>query len=112
MIFVASMATLPPIPFTPIQMFAALGLINAFTIWRFYDDKRRAVAQTRRISEANLLFLALIGGSPGAFYARHRFRHKTRKQPFSIILQAIAGVQVGAGLGLLVAYYKLLPGLP
>ncbi|ARS27352.1 DUF1294 domain-containing protein [Sphingomonas sp. KC8] len=70
--------------------------INAWTILRFWQDKRRAIAGARRIPEANLLGLALIGGTPGAFLARRMFRHKTRKQPFSSQLMLIAAVQAGA----------------
>lgn len=80
---------------------AAMLLVNLWTLLRFRDDKQRAVAGKRRIPERELLWLALIGGTPAAFLARHRFRHKTRKQPFSTYLQLIAMVQVGviAGLG-------------
>lgn len=67
---------------------------------RFWQDKARAVAGGRRIPEADLLGLALIGGSPGAFAARQLFRHKTRKEPFSTRLMLIAAVQVGVGGGL------------
>lgn len=74
----------------------ALLAINAWTILRFWQDKRRARAGARRISEADLLGLALIGGTPGALLARRMFRHKTRKQPFSTQLMLIASVQAGA----------------
>ncbi|MBX3563128.1 MAG: DUF1294 domain-containing protein [Sphingomonas sp.] len=77
----------------------ALLLVNLWTILRFREDKRRAVAGARRIPEADLLALALIGGTPGAFFARHRFRHKTRKQPFSTWLWLIAAIQAGALIG-------------
>ena len=63
---------------------------------RFHQDKQRAVAGAHRIPEANLLGLALIGGTPGAFLARHLFRHKTRKQPFTTLLVLIAVIQVAA----------------
>lgn len=76
-------------------------LVNAWTVLRFWQDKARARAGDRRIPEASLLGLALIGGSPGAFAARHLFRHKTRKQPFSTQLIVIAAAQVGAGGALL-----------
>ncbi|RZF64428.1 DUF1294 domain-containing protein [Sphingomonas populi] len=76
-------------------------LVNAWTVLRFWQDKARARAGGRRIPEASLLGLALIGGSPGAFAARHLFRHKTRKQPFSTQLMVIAAAQVGAGGALL-----------
>ena len=78
-----------------------LAAINGWTILRFWQDKQRAIAGMRRIPEPDLLGLALIGGSPGAFAARHLFRHKTRKEPFSTQLMLIAAVQVGAGGALL-----------
>ncbi|RYY23349.1 MAG: DUF1294 domain-containing protein [Sphingomonadales bacterium] len=77
----------------------ALVLVNLWTIWRFRDDKHRATFGHRRIPESNLLGLALIGGTPGAFLARHVFRHKTRKQPFSTWLWLIAILQAGALIG-------------
>jgi uncharacterized membrane protein YsdA (DUF1294 family) len=80
-----------------------LLVINAVTILRFREDKQRAIAGSRRIPEADLLGLALIGGSPGALLARKLFRHKTRKEPFSTRLQLIAVVQAGCALG----YYLL-----
>ncbi|MCE7795911.1 DUF1294 domain-containing protein [Sphingobium sufflavum] len=73
--------------------------LNAYTMLRFWQDKRRAVRGDRRIAESHLLALVLIGGSPGAFLARNLFRHKTRKQPFSIRLQVIACLQAGAMIG-------------
>lgn len=79
----------------------ALVAVNLWTMLRFRDDKQRAIAGKRRIPEANLLGLALIGGSPGAFAARHLFRHKTRKQPFSTWLTLIATIQLGVAIGLL-----------
>lgn len=75
--------------------FCWLALVNAWTILRFRQDKLRAIAGARRIPEANLLGLALAGGSPGAFLARRMFRHKTRKQPFSTYLMVIAAMQAG-----------------
>lgn len=81
-------------------VFFALVLINAFTILRFWQDKARAIEGMWRVPEADLLGLALIGGSPGAFLARRLFRHKTRKEPFSTYLLLIAVLQVGALGGL------------
>lgn len=77
----------------------AFVAINAWTIIRFWDDKQSAVAGRRRIPEASLLQLALLGGTPGAFLARHLFRHKTRKEPFSTYLQIIAAMQLGLLIG-------------
>jgi uncharacterized membrane protein YsdA (DUF1294 family) len=80
----------------------AFLLINGWTMLRFWPDKQRARADDWRISEASLLGLALIGGSPGAFLARAVFRHKTRKQPFGTLLFLIAAVQAGLAIGFIV----------
>ena len=83
--------------------FIAVNLASVFAFWL---DKRRALAAGRgrrapsRIPERTLLLLALAGGSPGAFHARARFRHKTRKQPFVNNLRLVAALQVGLLLGL------------
>lgn len=76
---------------------AALAAINARTYLAFRHDKRQAIAGGRRIPEARLLGLALIGGTPAAFAARRVLRHKTRKQPFVAQLWLIAALQ-GAAL--------------
>jgi uncharacterized membrane protein YsdA (DUF1294 family) len=88
--------------------FALFLTVNAWTIFRFWQDKWRAQAGERRIPESDLLALALVGGSPGALLARRLFRHKTRKQPFSTRLQLICALQLGALLGLAFASAKRL----
>lgn len=82
----------------------ALVTVNCWTILRFWQDKQRAVARERRIPEADLLGLALMGGSPGALLARCWFRHKTHKEPFSTLLLVIAALQTGAIIGLTIAF--------
>lgn len=82
----------------------ALLVVNCWTMLRFWQDKQRARAGERRISEADLLILALIGGSPAALLARHLFRHKTRKEPFTTQLFVIVALQLGALIGLAIAY--------
>lgn len=84
--------------------FFAFTMINLWTLLRFWQDKQRAMSGERRISEAELLNLAFIGGSPGAFLARRLFRHKTRKEPFSTRLLVIVALQLGALLGLAIAF--------
>ena len=74
-------------------LLALIG-VNLATIALFWLDKQAAIKRHRRISEKTLLTFALIGGTPGAFYAQHRFRHKTQKQPFKTFLIVIAGAQV------------------
>jgi uncharacterized membrane protein YsdA (DUF1294 family) len=89
---------------SPAQILFALLAVNAWTILRFWQDKQRAMAGTRRIPERDLLGLALIGGSPGALLARRLFRHKTRKEPFSTLLLGIVALQGGVSVGLAVAF--------
>ena len=45
-------------------------------------DKRRAITAGRRVSEANLFIIALVGGAVGVYLAMKLFRHKTRKAAF------------------------------
>lgn len=78
--------------------------INATAVIAFAVDKQRAIRGDWRISESTLLGLALIGGSPGTLWARRRFRHKTRKQPFSATLDFIVMLQIGVVVGLLIAF--------
>jgi uncharacterized membrane protein YsdA (DUF1294 family) len=87
---------------TPI--FAWLAVVNGWTFFRFWQDKQRAQQGEWRIPESNLLVLALLGGTPAAFAARHLLRHKSRKQPFSTYLHVIVALQAGALIGLGVAF--------
>ena len=80
----------------------ALASVNALTFALFGIDKARAARGSRRVREATLLRLALVGGTPGAYAARAVFRHKTRKQPFARRLHAIAVLQAAALLGVAV----------
>lgn len=80
--------------------------VNLWTMLRFRQDKRRAAAGLRRVPEAQLLRLALLGGTPGAFAARRLFRHKTRKQPFSTHLALIAAAQLAAAIALLALWLR------
>jgi uncharacterized membrane protein YsdA (DUF1294 family) len=75
-----------------------LFIINAATYLAFWIDKSRAQQGGYRISESTLLTLSFLGGSPAAFFARRRLRHKTLKQPFTAQLFGIAALQIGAVL--------------
>lgn len=87
----------------PDHLLIALAVLNAATFAAFGIDKARAVGGARRTAEATLLWLAALGGTPGAYAARALLRHKTRKQPFSRRLHTIAGLQVLA----LVAFWLM-----
>ncbi|TFI59105.1 DUF1294 domain-containing protein [Sphingomonas parva] len=87
-----------------LPVLAMLVVVNVWTILLFAHDKARARAGGRRVPEAHLLRLALVGGTPGALLARRWLRHKSRKQPFSSRLRVIAiGQAALLVLGLLLA---------
>lgn len=65
---------------------AYILLANALAYAAFAIDKSRAIRAQARIPERSLLILASLGGWIGAKIAQHRLRHKTRKQPFGILL--------------------------
>jgi uncharacterized membrane protein YsdA (DUF1294 family) len=73
-----------------------LFVINAATYCAFWIDKSQARQGGYRVSEAALLSLAFLGGSPAALFARQHLRHKTLKQPFTGQLFAIVALQLGA----------------
>lgn len=78
-------------------MGVALANLLAFAVYGF--DKAQAKADGRRVSEATLLLLAVIGGI-GAWIACEFFRHKTRKQPFRSWLIAAIVLHIGLLFGL------------
>ena len=85
---------------TPVWI-SALALINAITWALFAIDKRRAQAGRfhDRIAESTLLGCAAVGGSPAAWHAMSRLRHKCSKDSFKLRLLLISGVQAGVMLG-------------
>ena len=70
---------------TPANIATYLIAINFAAFAAFGLDKMQAEAGAWRISEARLLGLAFIGGTPGAYAGRHLFRHKTRKVSFQVV---------------------------
>jgi uncharacterized membrane protein YsdA (DUF1294 family) len=73
-------------------------LINVMTFGAFALDKHRARIGAYRIPESTLLWLAMMGGTPGAILAQRSLRHKTRKEPFRTQLMVIAAAQIACGL--------------
>lgn len=80
---------------------AALYNIVVFGIYAF--DKFAAREGGWRVRESTLIFLAVAGGGPGAFLCQRLLRHKTRKPPFRLLLPILFGLQLAAGLFLLLA---------
>lgn len=85
------------------SVFAYGVAINLLAYTAMVLDKGRAARQARRIPEATLLRLALLGGSLGTVLAQRRIRHKTRKEPFRSRLVRIVALQVLGALGLCAA---------
>lgn len=61
---------------------AYLAIINIVTFALYYRDKKMARNGGWRVSEKTLLMLAFFGGTPAAYYAQKKFRHKTKKSSF------------------------------
>jgi uncharacterized membrane protein YsdA (DUF1294 family) len=66
----------------------------AFAAYRI--DKSRAVRGDRRIPEATLHVIELLGGWPGAWIAQRVFRHKWRKTRYLLVFWGIAAIHVVA----------------
>ncbi|WP_152048717.1 DUF1294 domain-containing protein [Aureimonas psammosilenae] len=86
-----------------IGVLAYVVAINVLAFAAMVIDKRKAEHCLRRIPEATLLQLALLGGSVGTVLAGRTVRHKTRKEPFRSRLAAIIVLQVVALTALAVA---------
>lgn len=78
----------------------SLLLINVLTAWLWWCDKRAARLRLQRVSERQLLWLALAGGWPAALWMAQSLRHKTRKQPFGVLLAGCALLNCSALVGL------------
>lgn len=81
-----------------------LAAINALAFAAFAWDKRCARLGSWRVRERTLIWLALMGGSLGAFAGQQIMRHKTSKQPFRAQLSAVIGFQTIA-IAVLVGLY-------
>lgn len=68
--------------------------INVVTLIAFALDKIHAIEHKSRIRIVSLLGLAFIGGSAGAIIAMYVFRHKTKKDYFTVGIPLIMVMQV------------------
>lgn len=68
--------------------------VNILTFISYAADKYAAVKNKRRIRIVTLLGLAFIGGSIGAISAMYIFRHKTKKDYFSVGVPLIILMQI------------------
>ncbi len=69
-----------------IALEAWLGAVNLLAVCVYAIDKSHAQTGGWRAPESLLHLLALVGGSPGAAWARQAWRHKTLKSGFDSVL--------------------------
>ena len=71
-----------------------LLFINIVGLLSMYLDKYFAKNNMYRISEKNLFFIAIIGGSIGSIIGMYQFRHKTKHRQFTTGLPFIIFIQI------------------
>lgn len=82
-----------------VAILAAASLVAFVT---YGVDKAKAMQEGERISERVLLALAVYGGAVGAFLGRSVFRHKTKKNYFTLVIMTALVLQLGV-LALLIS---------
>ncbi len=78
-----------------------LALYNGAVFVIYGIDKWRARRGSWRVSEATLLWLALLGGGAGGLAGIYLLRHKTRKPRFALGVPLILATQTSLLLWLL-----------
>ncbi len=74
-------------------LFIYLLIINVVTFFVYLLDKHNAKKKLYRVSEKNLIVLALVGGSVGALLAMYILRHKTKHLFFTLSVPIILLLQ-------------------
>ena len=78
---------------TPLLIACYLLPLNLAGFIMMWSDKRRARKGRRRIPEATLFSVAILGGSLGSIAGMYAFRHKTKHPSFVYGMPAILLVQ-------------------
>jgi len=71
-----------------------LLIVNVLAFLLMVADKIKAIYKKRRISEACLLAVAVIGGSIGGLFSMYIFNHKTNHKKFLIGLPLLAVIHI------------------
>lgn len=74
-------------------LFVYLLIMNAASFVLMHLDKRKAQKKKWRIPEAQLMWMAILGGSLGILLGMHLFRHKTLHRKFSVGVPLILFIQ-------------------
>jgi len=59
-------------------IFIYLLLINLWSYFAMFRDKKRAIKERERIPEKKFFKYAILGGSLGILFGMYHFRHKTK----------------------------------
>ncbi len=78
-----------------------LLIVNVYTFYLMYSDKKKAREHKYRIPEKTLFMWALLGGSPGSMLGMHIWRHKTKHLSFRLGMPLILILQIVVALILL-----------
>ena len=87
---------------------AYLVVINVVSFVLYGVDKWKAKRARWRISEATLLWVAVIGGSIGAWLGMEIWHHKTLHEKFRYGIPAIILLQIVAVILLLALFFNRL----
>ena len=76
-------------------MLIYLAAINVVTFFLYGVDKWKAKRAKWRVSEAALIWMAVFGGSVGAWLGMKAWHHKTQHKKFTYGLPLILMAQIG-----------------
>lgn len=84
-----------------IILYVYLAVITLVTFFLFGIDKYKAKKSKWRVKESTLIWLAVFGGSVGAWLGMKVWHHKTQHNKFRIGIPAIFLLQVALVLAIL-----------
>lgn len=93
------------LPVVILGVYAALSIVTFFT---YAWDKLAANRNWRRVPEANLHGLELLGGWPGGLIAQIVLRHKNRKRSYQLVFWLLVSANCGALAWLLSPFGSIL----
>lgn len=89
-----------PVNWIHIAALIYLTAINVVTFFLYGVDKWRAKRSKWRVSEAALIWMAVLGGSIGAWLGMKAWHHKTRHAKFKYGLPLILIILIAVAVGI------------
>lgn len=93
----------------PAVVFIYLAAVNLLLFAVMGADKSRAKRHARRVPEATLFFLAVMGGSLGGVIGMRVFHHKTLHRSFRVGFPAILLCQIALAGVLYLKWKGMIP---